>query len=81
MMDWNDGGGAGSWLIIFTIMIIFWGGVAWAVVAVVRRNGSPSGPTSQGQANALRILDDRFARGEIDEQEYRSLRAALASHS
>jgi len=77
MMNWNDGGGAGGWLILFPMMIIFWGAVVWAIIAAVRHNSASNKPDSHGQSGALQILDDRFARGEIDEQEYRSRRDAI----
>lgn len=79
MMNWN-GAGAGGWLIVFPMMLIFWGAVAWAIVAVVRHTRTPTQPASPAQTDALQILDGRFARGEIDEQEYQSRRDALQAH-
>ena len=51
------------------LMILFVGGlIVWAVIYTSSRSSSPS--ESSG-ASAERILADRFARGEIDIDEYR----------
>ena len=83
MMDYgyyNGGGGPhwGAWILMIIAMLVFWGALAWVIVTLVRQRGShsdsrlvpPSG-TSQG---ALRILDERLARGEIEEEEYKRRR-------
>jgi putative membrane protein len=62
------------WLLILFILfnLVFWAGlVALAIWGVSRlsQRGSPD--------SALRILNERFARGEIDQQEYDQRRAAL----
>jgi hypothetical protein len=48
------------------VMLIFWGLVAWVVVTLVRQGDS--GGETRG---AREILDERYARGEIDDDEYR----------
>jgi putative membrane protein len=54
-------------------MILFWGLVIWAVYAlatnVARKNSEKNDTTSE----ARQILDERLARGEIDEAEFRRL--------
>jgi putative membrane protein len=57
---------------VLLFMLLFWGGlIALAVWAVLRLSrGRP--PDS-----ALSILNERFARGEIDQQEYEQRKAAL----
>jgi putative membrane protein len=70
MMDWSDGSwGWAGWTMMVLSMFVFWGVVIWAVVALSRgswRLGS-SPPTAQ---SPLDVLAERFARGEIDEDEY-----------
>lgn len=67
MWWWHDVGWAG-WLAMSLSMLVFWGLVAWVVVTVLRGGAHGSG--------AERILADRLARGDIDEEEYgRRLRA------
>lgn len=59
-------------------MIAFWGLVVWSVVAVAR--GFSSRRTGS-DPSAEHILAERFARGEIDEAQYRRLLDALRSQS
>jgi putative membrane protein len=55
-------------------MIVFWGLLAWVIYALVTAatRRPPRGDHDGGYAR--RILDQRLARGEIDEAEYRRLR-------
>jgi len=76
MMDWGDSGGWSWWwmLPMMLFMIVLVGAVIRGVVAVVRST------TSSGQAtrpSAEGILNERFARGEIDAAEYRERISAL----
>jgi len=62
MWDWH-GYGWGWWLLMSAGMIAFWGVVVWLIREFVR--------SDRGTAvDAETILDDRFARGEIDADEY-----------
>ena len=83
MMNWY-GHGIGGWGYGLTalIMILFWAAVIYAIVALVRYarpNGAQSGEPVQ-PPTPERLLAERFARGEIDQDEYHqrltSLRAA-----
>ena len=79
---WNDGWSAGSWWWMAIMMIVFWGGIIWIAVALIRRierrpqlqTHSTSDPP---RATAQEILAERFARGEIDADEYRQRRDTL----
>lgn len=84
MMNWGNGwdGGWGGWFIMFPMMLIFWGAIAWVLVVAIRHLGSTghaSPGAATGRPDAIQILDERFARGEIDAQEYRERRDALRS--
>lgn len=48
-------------------MLVFWDLVAWVVVTLVRQ-GERGG---RGSGGPREILDERYARGEIDDPEYR----------
>ena len=63
---WNNGSGWVGWLMMMVFMLAFWGLIAWVVVTLVR---GPSGTRHQ-QRSAEDILAERFARGEIDQDEY-----------
>ncbi|GAA1157475.1 SHOCT domain-containing protein [Nocardioides aquiterrae] len=72
MMGWyGDGVGWGGWLVMSLSMIAFWALVVFAVVAIFR-TGREDGSGRPGRRDPLEILDERFARGEIDETEYRA---------
>ena len=83
MMWWNDGWwGAGQWVAMSLTMILFWGSLAVAVYWVIRslrtdhQQGPPSTPPSP-TGSADQLLAERFARGEIDSEEFAKRRAAL----
>ena len=81
MYGWdNNGFGAGWWIVMVLMMLIFWAVVAFAVVALVRRSGSNSTRNSATVETPDSLLRARFARGEIDEAEFRTRMAALKEH-
>lgn len=80
-------GGTWWWIPMTLMMVAFWGGLIWLGVALVRRSdrsahqaaptpvttATAAGPT----AHAASILAERFAKGEIDIEEYTSRKAVL----
>ena len=91
-MYWHDGMGFGGWWVMGLGMLLFWGVVIAAIVLLVRWAGGsrhreqlppvagPQVPPAVGPSapeQAQRILDERFARGEIDAEEYRLRRDVL----
>lgn len=73
MMGWHWGAGMGLWTWLFALLII--AGLVALVIAVVR-GASGGARGGDGRSSAEQILAERFARGEIDEEEYqRRLRA------
>lgn len=68
MMMWSGWGLHWAWMLVAWVVVI--GLVIWAVARLV-----PTSPS--GRAGARRILDERYARGEIDEEEYRRRRGEL----
>lgn len=75
------GWGWGGWLAMGLFMLIFWGVLVWAVVTLTRhwQSRPPGAPTEppRGASGPRQIIDERFARGEIDEAEYRQRRDLL----
>ena len=67
-----NGIGWGGWVIGSLMMVGFWILIAWVVVSLVRRRESTS-----STADAQDILDKRFARGDIDADEYTRRRDEL----
>ena len=76
-MWWNDGWA--GWFAMATMMVVFWGAIIAVVVLLMRGKGAGQGvpPPAPRGPSAMEILDERFARGEIDREEYDERRAAL----
>jgi putative membrane protein len=78
-MFWYDHDVSGwGWVGMTIGMVVFWGLVITAIVLLVRgvvRNEQPRAVSPP--ADAEQLLAERFARGEIDEQEYRDRLATL----
>ena len=79
-----DNGGThwGLWIVMIVAMLVFFAILAWAVVSIIRQRDAHSGggsqpPNGTGGSDALRILDERFARGEIQVDEYTQRRDLL----
>jgi len=84
MWDGNDGGwgmsGGGGWLALVVLFILVASAVAALVVTAGARPRDPGPPPSRldgPDAEAERILQRRFAAGEIDEEDFRRRRALL----
>lgn len=74
--EWHNGWGGGKWVGMILMMVVFWGVIAAIAISWTRSNGRSrhthdSLPVPQAASHdAERILHERFARGEIDEDEY-----------
>ncbi|RZU53206.1 putative membrane protein [Krasilnikovia cinnamomea] len=79
MMYW--GGGMGGWgMVLMTVStLLFWGLIIAGVAALVRSTSrsAPQGGPGAEVATPEHILAERFARGEIDEEEYTRRLAVL----
>ncbi|MFC4148753.1 SHOCT domain-containing protein [Micromonospora mangrovi] len=70
-MMWN--GPMMGWMWIWSLLgLAVLAILAWLVVRLTTAH-----PDAAGASSARHILDDRYARGEIDEEEYRRRRAGL----
>lgn len=79
-MMWGYGSGWG-FAVMALSMVLFWGLVIGAIVLIVRATSNASGQSSSPPVTGpgpQQILAERFARGEIDEQEYHSRLATLS---
>jgi len=66
VMWWYDGGGSPlmvSFMVVFWVLLL---GVLYVAVRNLPARREPDG----SRASARRLLDERLARGEIDEEEY-----------
>ena len=80
MMGWSYGDvGWGGWVLMTLMMLAFWGLLVFGGIAVFRSLRRDEGSSAQDRSDAQRLLDERFARGEIDADEYRARRELLHS--
>ncbi len=81
MMWWNDGVGWGGWVVMTLTMLAFWSLVVFGVVAIFRGDREDRTTEVARERDPLQILDERFARGDIEGEEYRARRDELrAAH-
>ena len=68
--------GAGWWIVMMAVMLLFWGavifGVFWLIRGVARGGSSPA-----DRESPVEILERRFAEGELTEEDYRARREVL----
>ncbi|KNB50796.1 SHOCT domain-containing protein [Streptomyces caatingaensis] len=79
---YGDHGGGWGWVAMSIGMVLFWAVVVAALVLLARSLGRPHQHTRWGPpptAPAEQVLAERFARGEIDEEEYRRRLEVLRS--
>ena len=67
------GGNGGSWVGGIVMMVVMVGVVALVVWAIVRVGDQPR----EHRQSALEILEERFARAEIDDEEFAHRRPVL----
>lgn len=82
--DWNDGWEGGAWWLMAIMMILFWGGLIWVVVTLVRHGSVTSHahtpgaePITPPRQTPQEVLADRLARGEIEPDDYHQRLDAL----
>lgn len=74
MMIYDHGVSGWGWAAMSLHMVLVWGLVIAVIVLIVRTLTKTSAQPHSGpeaSASADRLLAERFARGEIDEDEYR----------
>jgi putative membrane protein len=76
--EMHNGIGWGGWLVSVLLLLILVALVVGVVLALVRSSGGrPGEGDASSSSPAQQLLDERYARGEIDEIEYLHRRAVL----
>jgi putative membrane protein len=75
------GNGMGGWGLALMMIgnVLFWAVIILGVIALIRylTRGDMAARTTAARPTPEQLLAERFARGEIDEQEYQSRRDTL----
>lgn len=77
MPGWCCGGGGWAIYMWILLLAILGTGVALLIRSLRRAGGRSGEPGVSTEATALRILEERYARGEIDQEEFEERRRAL----
>ncbi len=77
-MGWHNGWGMmGSGWFFWLLLLILIGLIVWLFIRSASAQAERSGPSRTNQETPLEILQKRYARGEISQQEYQQLRGDL----
>ena len=74
-MHWSEGWG---WFAMSFGMVVFWGLVIWGIVSAVRSTDRRTDASKPETKSPHSILEERYARGEIDEAEFTEGREVLS---
>lgn len=74
---YGDGPGWGGWVVMTLMMLVFWGLLIFGGIAVWRSLNRGDHRRREDRPDADQLLDERFARGEIDAEDYRQRRELL----
>ena len=74
MMNGWDGA---DWVWMTLMMIAFWGGLAAVIVFAIKGFGGSRRSSEASAADARTVLETRFAKGEISEEEFQDRKRAL----
>jgi putative membrane protein len=71
--------GWGGWIVMTLTMLAFWSLVVFGVIAMFRGDREAQSGQAPRERSPHQILDERFARGEIDVDEYHARQGVLRS--
>lgn len=77
MMMWDMGWGAGMMVVMSLVWLVVVAGIVAGVVLLVRALSGRRTSGDDAGRRAMTILDERYARGDIDREEYESRRRLL----
>lgn len=72
---WGNGNSWWMGLVMMAVQLIFWGLLIWFGVSFFKRTVNIH--TKDGRYQALGLLKERYARGEIDTEEFRQRKEGL----
>jgi putative membrane protein len=76
---WHIGDGWGWWMLMGWVwMVVFWGLILYGIYLLTTRRHPDTTPRAPVEPNALEILERRFARGELSDEQFEAMRERLA---
>jgi putative membrane protein len=80
-MWWVDGGFHWGWMLFGGLMmLLFWGGLIGLAVVIIRSFARGNSSSGQGSDKpSLQILEERYAKGEISQEETETIRFDLSA--
>jgi putative membrane protein len=79
MAMWHMGDGWGWWMGFGSIwMAGFWAIIIWAVFTLRVRWSGEKDRAGENEGTALEIVERRYARGELSDQQYETMRDRLS---
>lgn len=75
---WMSNWGWGHMAFGGVMMVVFWGGIILLVVLLARGLGGSERRDTPSRQSPIDILQERFAKGEIDQKEYDDRRRILS---
>ena len=76
-MWWHNGVSWGGWIVMTLTVVAFWSLVVFALIAIFSSGREVRQDQDPGERDPRRFLDERFARGAIDVDEYHARQDAL----
>jgi len=76
MMHWINGGGGYYMWFGWIFWMILLGVIIWAVVTIINKSQSAAKNSQPGESS-LDILKKRFAKGEINKEQFEQMKTAL----
>ena len=83
---WHGDWSGADWALMSVAMVLFWAAIAAGVIWLVRTAGRRSDERvpldahePSDRPSARDILDERYARGEMSDEEYRARRDVLST--
>ncbi len=78
---WNWGWGTGIMMLVGGLMmLVFWGGIIALVIWLLRRpmGHEGYGPGTREKRDPMDIAKERYARGEINKEQYEQIKKDIA---
>jgi putative membrane protein len=81
MWEWGYGGEVAWWMVVLDVIVPLLVIAAIVALAMFLFRQAERTPSHVTPGDAQHVLDERFARGEIDEDEFKRRSATLRSHA